>query len=886
VIHNLRRVLIVADRAWPKLLTKIHVTPLLDLLPALESIVNSIGSSLALEAEKNKPECLKSNTGWVSRNALYSALRVLPPNGSVYADECCLLLAHIFLAHLAVLRMPCGQKMPGGLIKGDTSLIAYEAYGASEPWPALTISPRHAGLALRGLCSGEEWARALIKAFPLNQSPKRFARTQTLAMDPSLMSYGKKDRWLEDRVDYICNFIRQAYALKPRHRGHGSRKSEEGNVDSGDIASVKSEVRSPVNGVDQPPEAPPVMIAPIPLKAPDQSGRDRLHSGKQSLPIHKTGIVEDCDRFDECPDEDDEWDEEWEGEQDDDGENEGAPDEGHRRRSPGRKGVSTASRRNQAIRASKMFPFGNDRIAPCELVPLEVNARKRLDAIFAELANCRSLMPKEKDAQLSINVERKLLEEADVIAFALVMLWTGSGIERTKSLRVSDSTDFSESVELAILMSSTDEGKDTIIRVHSPFPPYQTGPQAPIEFDRARTQFVLLRDPAGLGPILQKLADFQQIARSKNSGSGAAAQETPERGSYEIFRKPCGYYRVRIEQMLSRWDKTGRLTLTRIEATLFGSVMSWTGKDIIAATMITGTYKTQARVPMYYACRRMDVLQAIYAGTVTYLRFQINQEAQVANALPSQTIPQLTSTLAYGRPASPPSRYDPSPSGTLYVGIRHCPTDSDLHNAVLRLIDQLGRHWDLTRQDHWTRYTDLFTFYTIWYFGFDTGVRPIVCPYLRISEISPLNQTAVLHDKADEKARLVWIVDGLHSQMRFYQQYLQGTRLRYRNDYPCWFLGADGTPLVVQPSTVEPILQEFLPGFASNVHRRWMLNALVDSGCPAECVRAWSGHATAGNEFWGASATASYRQIGSVLVQHLVPILDFLGFIPIPGAAL
>ena len=106
------------------------------------------------------------------------------------------------------------------------------------------------------------------------------------------------------------------------------------------------------------------------------------------------------------------------------------------------------------------------------------------------------------------------------------------------------------------------------------------------------------------------------------------------------------------------------------------------------------------------------------------------------------------------------------------------------------------------------------------------GCRPIVDPYLRQTDISPLNLTGRLKDKAKQKARIVWADGSLYKHMGLYETYLQSTRLRYESTHPCWLVTDDGAPLIVRPSTLEPILSRFLPGFATNIHRR------LDDECP------------------------------------------------------
>lgn len=142
-----------------------------------------------------------------------------------------------------------------------------------------------------------------------------------------------------------------------------------------------------------------------------------------------------------------------------------------------------------------------------------------------------------------------------------------------------------------------------------------------------------------------------------------------------------------------------------------------------------------------------------------------------------------------------------------------------------------------------------------------------------------MNLTARYQDKGEGKARLVWILEELLKQMELYESFLRRTRLGKLSKYPCWLIDGQGKPIVVEPSTLERHLHRFLPGYPSNIARRWMFNALLDSGCPV--VAEWSGHALTGSQLTGRSGTALPKQIGIEVRRHLEPIIEFLGFRPI-----
>jgi hypothetical protein len=164
----------------------------------------------------------------------------------------------------------------------------------------------------------------------------------------------------------------------------------------------------------------------------------------------------------------------------------------------------------------------------------------------------------------------------------------------------------------------------------------------------------------------------------------------------------------------------------------------------------------------------------------------------------------------------------------------------------------------------------------MWFFEFVTGARPVANPILRPREVDERSMCGRFQDKGLDKARLVWITDELLAQLKFYEAYIGTTRLATLTRYPCMFLGPSGSPQPASEEICEPILHRFLPGFPTNIHRRWMFNALLDSGCPY--VAEWAGHFLTGNRLVGRGATASPSMVGQQILQYVRPIVDYLGF--------
>ncbi len=347
-----------------------------------------------------------------------------------------------------------------------------------------------------------------------------------------------------------------------------------------------------------------------------------------------------------------------------------------------------------------------------------------------------------------------------------------------------------------------------------------------------------------------------------------------------VFRRPLEFYSQRVTNLLARLDPTGRLTAARLQSFLYDELMSWTARDASATTIITGDYRDAARVQMFYAVRQEKRMQEIYDGTVNYARNCVKLAAMPRGSADQEAI-LLTLLSDLIRKPEPAVSFGPAPLGEVYIGINACPTEIEMRRVVQAVIEKLLGPWQLDQPEQWNEYFNLYTFYTVWFFGFVVGSRPIECPYLRLHEIDPVDLTARYQEKGPRKARLVWLLPKLYKQMQYYDEFLHRTRLGRLTKYPCWLLDKQGRPIVVQPSTYEEYVHRFLPGYPTNIARRFMFNALLDSGCPV--VPEWCGHFRIGNQVTGRSGTASPHQVGIEVRRYVEPIIDYLGFDPIKG---
>jgi len=232
--------------------------------------------------------------------------------------------------------------------------------------------------------------------------------------------------------------------------------------------------------------------------------------------------------------------------------------------------------------------------------------------------------------------------------------------------------------------------------------------------------------------------------------------------------------------------------------------------------------------------------------------------------------------------------YAPLPEETVFIGARLCPKAQSIEGAVARLKSDIQSYRSGTEPltDPW--FHNRYTFYTVWMFAFATGVRAINTPYVKPFEVSELNKSALLRDKdsdSGQKAKLIWIPEEVKKQMVYYSLFIGDRPDRLSTHDPCYFIDKEKPKrLPVRPKSLEPYLAEYLPGFPVGIHRRFMFNALLDSGCPPENVRIWMGHATVGDEPWSAVGSFSYARHRGVLFEHLVGVLKYLGFEAIPGA--
>jgi hypothetical protein len=797
-----------------------------ELIRELQPVVAGILTQLAVHGHE-------LHRDWVSRNALYCALRCslsLPQNLQARYR---LLQAHFFFAHTAILLRNARRAVAA------TSVTDYEAYGRVEEWPALGVAPYHAGLCIRDMAKQKhsQWAVEFLESLPVTLTPRELPARSTVTMTSRMKGFS-----VEKKVNYVSDYLRQAYGIKPRGHGHGSSPGrllwhsaigdpEDPALNFGTLSDWKTDAHpGTVNSL---------VLSPL--------------SAEMAKTDSETLEDQDVDT----------------DEYEDQGEDEnfgGSLDCGDSRyeSSPGSFQGRIAGTVNQLVREQKMFRFGIERLSGRELVGLGRSSVIRIYALLdgadwhdEDVVYRRARCP-------GLNTR----EGAEALLFLMLMLWTGSSAARVANLIVIRGKNIPDGVPFAVIGAAW--SRQAMIRTSVPFPVYTRAQLANPDFDCLRTEYVLLPDLIGIKVAIDSLAQSYGL-----------------RGDYiRLFQKPPDEYMKNARSILKSWDPSGRLTLNKISSTLFARVMSASGNDMVAATMITGNKHHLSDVPMYYACRQMSAIQKIYARAV----FQLRDEITTA-----ETGAKMT-TSAWQAPVDDSDGEDKDLQteneriNALYIGRRLCPRNEKVRESVRALKNDLRKPYKSSPDQAWITFSNLYTFYTLWVFGMATGVRKMVTPYIDVSEVSPLNGVARIRDKdgdAGTKAKLVWIPGMVVEQMKHFAAHRAYIRSRFQiadGGLPCFFLSDQGRTKLARPATMFPYLEKYLPGFPVDIHRRFIFNALLNSGCPPEVGRIWMGHACAGEEWWSDNATFSHQDYRGKLRQYLVPILNYLAFEPVGGA--
>ena len=130
-------------------------------------------------------------------------------------------------------------------------------------------------------------------------------------------------------------------------------------------------------------------------------------------------------------------------------------------------------------------------------------------------------------------------------------------------------------------------------------------------------------------------------------------------------------YQRRLQKLLKDLDPTGRLTLPKISNWLFRTILTATGGDVAAASLITGKRHFLARVRGFYACYSLARLQQVYVQVVSEAAAHIRATIGANSLLPGFCLPPGEIHFA--------ERHR-------YVGCRLAPTQAAVSEAISGLL--------------------------------------------------------------------------------------------------------------------------------------------------------------------------------------------------------
>ena len=441
---------------------------------------------------------------------------------------------------------------------------------------------------------------------------------------------------------------------------------------------------------------------------------------------------------------------------------------------------------------------------------------------------------------------KKNWKKIELVALLNVMFWMGRPFEDARKLIVSESP-IRGGHPLGLQLTSD----GAVWKIRAPLPRRVRSFVVPKGADRVRDEYFEMHDRGNAADLLRVL-----YKRAQSSHVFAAGLDWHSSGINELLTEPTGSL---------------RLTKTRISNYFVNKLIEVSGGDVVASAIVSGRPLSFARVKMYYACRSAKSLELLYQRTTDRIRAELGMDM-----------------LAESGSVSKPK---------LYITNQVCPTFKEVQERV----DDLKTHiYELSRKkddESVRRHHNAYTLYTIWMFSFATGIRGIATPYMGRNEIGD-DGIATLSDKdnrAGYKRRIIWIPKAVLKQMENYRDFLSNkSEDEDAKGMLCYFIpkGATNEKKVgVRPSTQRAVLDEpFLNkedgsaffNFPINTHRRFMLAALVEAGCPPQVCDAWMGHWYRAEEPWGPFSSYSHKN-GLRILQGLIPGLlkKKLGFIPL-----
>lgn len=440
-------------------------------------------------------------------------------------------------------------------------------------------------------------------------------------------------------------------------------------------------------------------------------------------------------------------------------------------------------------------------------------------------------------------------ERLEAICMIMIMLWTGSNLDRARNISLITSKD-RNAAGLAYLVDKNEW------RVKPYEPKYATRPTSKqVELSRKKSEFVYLPDMFNIGGYLSKTATV--LSSTNQTG--------------KIFKHRIDKYRKLIKSLLKELPNGMRVSENKISKYLFFLIASEISGDVADAITSTANYHPLGQTTLHYNTPSADHIRKVHQKAVGAVVASIYEEAYDNK--------------------EPPERIEPTSLPGRHLGSRLCPETHHVASMVESLATKIQSPPENRLEPSLIDYHNIYTIYTTQMIGYATGFRAVTNPFVYGSQIDDLTGTAIISDKDGSdfyNSRVIWIPESVHHQMEHYMTHrtimLNDVLLRrpdiHTEDLPYLFLLEEGlTAYPIRPKYVAPYLEDILP-MPLNVNRRYLRTELKERGCPIEIVNAFMGHWSRGEEPWGKYSSLSFDDFLAHIKQHIPAIMRELKWLP------
>ena len=467
-----------------------------------------------------------------------------------------------------------------------------------------------------------------------------------------------------------------------------------------------------------------------------------------------------------------------------------------------------------------------------------------------------------------ISVSGPNLREKDVRRLLLVMLWSGSPLERALEMEYFRVGGPRYGAGHALYW---DDGEAPFFRLLSP------GPELSDETMTRDFPQALPTSPAANIPLPVAVRDIL----------GPLLPDDPRPHDYEsrpLF-DPAAAARQELQTTLSaclrglnRAHGT-RLTATRISGYLLRNLARMPGQDLPSAALFFGYSEKLATTRIHYTHAPLPRLEDSF------------------RTLCRELLAPLGYAATFPRPVNSP---------TAAVGTPWCPAEETIQDLVRRLIDTVEANRPDPGDTHRVAiFHNHYAVYTACFISFATGYRAVRDPSFADGDIDEATELAFISDKTDDLGysnRLVWMPEECLAQIRHYRNHLLALYDRIGPPRPPLFSliknhCGPGRPSrlfhldldlcqsqLLGPGLLSKVLaRQFDYHLPPNANRHYLKNYLLKSGCPPEIIEAYLGHWELGLEPWHGLSGLRPSTFRQILQEHLPARLQADGWLPLPG---